>query len=163
MSGTPSLVAGSPDTSGSIDSPGHISCWRKATKMGREPNSWEIFKKLHLKKDGSFVDAKSKRINDKMEVVITTALSRSTDDSLEDQELNINCMYFDVAGGAKKRCVYELGSQASTLYKDMTCNLPVVSDHVAEERIKILEKEVSNMRGNQERVLQECVESEVQQ
>ncbi|PHT99408.1 hypothetical protein BC332_31603 [Capsicum chinense] len=63
MSGTPSLVAGSPDTPGSIDSPGHISCWRKATEMDREPNSWEIFKKLHLKKDGSFVDAKSMRIN----------------------------------------------------------------------------------------------------
>ena len=98
-----------------------------------------------------------------MEVVIATALSRSTDDSSEDQELDINCMYFDVAGGAKKRCVNELGSQASTLYKDMTCNFPVVSDHVAEERIKILEKEVSLMRENQERVLQEHVEAEVQQ
>ncbi|KAM3301581.1 hypothetical protein P3S67_016083 [Capsicum chacoense] len=104
MSGTPSLVAGSPDTPGFIDSPGHISCWRKtywasdefknkyciatqnrcsetsglgtgpskhtggsrstATEMGRKPNSWEIFNKLHLKKDGSFVDAKSKRINE---------------------------------------------------------------------------------------------------
>lgn len=31
--------------------------------MGREPNSWEIFKKLHQKKDHSFVDAKSKSIN----------------------------------------------------------------------------------------------------
>ncbi|KAM3269622.1 hypothetical protein P3S67_030504 [Capsicum chacoense] len=117
--------------------------------MSREPNSWEIFKKLHQKKDDSFVDAKSKSINDKMEVVIATALSGSTDDdSSEDQELNINRMYFDIVGGAKKRCVYGLGSQASTLYKDMTCNLRVVSDHVAEERIKILEKVVSYMREN---------------
>ncbi|KAF3637704.1 putative multidrug and toxin extrusion protein 2-like [Capsicum annuum] len=34
-----------------------------AIEMSREPNSWEIFKKLHLKRDDSFVDAKSKRIN----------------------------------------------------------------------------------------------------
>ncbi|KAM3200279.1 hypothetical protein P3L10_032641 [Capsicum annuum] len=38
-----------------------------------------------------------------------------------------------------------------------------VSDHVVKERIKILEKEVSYMRENQERVLQERVELEVQQ
>ncbi|KAF3663335.1 hypothetical protein FXO37_12037 [Capsicum annuum] len=46
----------------------------------------------------------------------------------------------------------------------MTCNFPaVVFDHVAEERIKILEKKVSYMRENQERVFQERVELEVQQ
>ncbi|PHU00892.1 hypothetical protein BC332_30679 [Capsicum chinense] len=38
-----------------------------------------------------------------------------------------------------------------------------VSDHVVKERIKILEKEVSYMRENQERVLHERVELEVQQ
>ncbi|KAF3682757.1 hypothetical protein FXO37_02176 [Capsicum annuum] len=41
--------------------------------------------------------------------------------------------------------------------------LPPMSDHVAEEHIKILEKEVSFMRENQERVLQERLELEVQQ
>ncbi|KAF3646153.1 hypothetical protein FXO37_20605 [Capsicum annuum] len=45
----------------------------------------------------------------------------------------------------------------------MTYNLPIVSNHVAEEHIKILEKVVLYMRENQERVLQERVESEVQQ
>ncbi|PHT45230.1 hypothetical protein CQW23_14388 [Capsicum baccatum] len=33
------------------------------TEIGRELNSWEIFKKLHQKKNDSFVDAKSKSIN----------------------------------------------------------------------------------------------------
>ncbi|PHT33092.1 hypothetical protein CQW23_29429 [Capsicum baccatum] len=101
-------------------------------------------------------------LKDKMEAVIATA--RSSDDSgPEDQELDINRIYFDVPEGAKKRRVYGLGSQASTLNKDMTCNFPVVSDHVAKERIKILEKEMLYMRENQERVLQERVELEVQQ
>ncbi|PHU20116.1 actin [Capsicum chinense] len=113
MSDTPSLVSGSTDTPGSIDIPigssssssttrQHINCRGKATEMGCEPNSWEIFKKLHQKKDDSFVDAKSKSIN-------------------------------------------------------------VMFDHVAEERIKIFEKEVSFMKENQERVLQKRVELEVQQ
>ncbi|PHU10699.1 Cytokinin riboside 5'-monophosphate phosphoribohydrolase LOG3 [Capsicum chinense] len=79
----------------------------------------------------------------KMEVVIATALSGLTDDSSEDQKLNKNRMYFDIMGGAKKN--------------------DVLSDHIAEERIKILEKEVSYMRENQERVLKERVELEVLQ
>ncbi|KAM3339874.1 hypothetical protein P3S68_029743 [Capsicum galapagoense] len=70
-----------------------------------------------------------------MEVLIATALSGSTDDSSEDQELDINHMYFDI----------------------------VVSDHVVKKRIKILEKELSFMRENQERVLQERAKLEVQQ
>ncbi|KAF3677224.1 putative L-aspartate oxidase, chloroplastic-like [Capsicum annuum] len=100
-----------------------------------------------------------------MEAVIATALLGSSDDSSEDQELDINRMYIDVVGGAKKWCVYGLGSQASTLYKDQNSvnSTNLMFDHVAEERIKILEKEVSQMRENQERVLQERVEAEVQQ
>ncbi|KAM3309218.1 hypothetical protein P3S67_010962 [Capsicum chacoense] len=100
-----------------------------------------------------------------MEAVIATALLGSSDDSSEDQELNINRMYFDIGGGEKNRCVYGLGSQASTLYKDQNSinSTSLVSNYVAEERIKILEKEVSQMRENQERVIQECVEAEVQQ
>ncbi|KAM3201976.1 hypothetical protein P3L10_029600 [Capsicum annuum] len=152
-------------TSGSRSTVEHtIKLINFATEMGCEPNSWKIFKKLHQKKDDSFVDAKSKSINDKMEAVIATALLGSSDDSSEDQELDINSMYFDVAGGAKRRCVYELGSEASALYKDhnFVKSANLVSDHVAEERIKILEKEVSQMRENQERVLQERVKMEVQ-
>ncbi|KAF3651464.1 putative multidrug and toxin extrusion protein 2-like [Capsicum annuum] len=77
------------------------------TEMGRELNSWEIFKKVPPKKDGSFVDVKSKSINDKMEVVIATALSGSTYDSSEDQELDINrmCLGFaTVVKGSEKFC-----------------------------------------------------------
>ncbi|KAH0776454.1 hypothetical protein KY290_007865 [Solanum tuberosum] len=37
--------------------------WNKAIELRRPPNSWDIFKKLHKRKDGNFVDAKSKCIN----------------------------------------------------------------------------------------------------
>ncbi|KAH0660953.1 hypothetical protein KY289_029701 [Solanum tuberosum] len=138
-----------------------------AIELRRPPNSWDIFKKLHKRKDGSFVDAKSKCINDKMEVVLAAAISSSSDDSQEVQELDINNLYFDVVGGEKKRRVYGLGSQGLALYQDQNSvtsrNLPAVSDDVAEKRIKLLEEEVLHMRENQERVLQERLEAEVQQ
>ncbi|KAM3322305.1 hypothetical protein P3S67_003456 [Capsicum chacoense] len=77
-----------------------------------------------------------------MEVVIATVLSGSTEDSSKDQELDVNCKYFDILSGAKKI---------------------MLSDQVAEECIKILEKKMSYMRENQERIPQERVELEVQQ
>ncbi|KAH0725731.1 hypothetical protein KY284_001596 [Solanum tuberosum] len=138
-----------------------------AIELRRPPNSWDIFKKLHKRKDVSFVDAKSKCINDKMEVVLAAAISSSSNDSQEVQELDINSLYFDVVGGEKKRRVYGLGSQGLALYQDQNFvtsrNLPAVSDDVAEERIKLLEEEVLHMRENQERILQERLEAEVQQ
>ncbi|KAH0655260.1 hypothetical protein KY285_030142 [Solanum tuberosum] len=138
-----------------------------AVELRRPPNSWDIFKKLHKRKDGSFVDAKSKCINDKMEVVLATAISSSSDDSQEVQELDINHLYFDVVGGEKKRRVHGLGSQGLALYQDQNFvtlrNLHAVSDDVAEERIKLLEEEVLHMRENQGRILQERLEAEVQQ
>ncbi|KAH0681570.1 hypothetical protein KY284_022655 [Solanum tuberosum] len=124
-----------------------------AVELRRPPNSWDIFKKLHKRKDGSFVDAKSKCINDKMEVVLATAISSSSDYSQEVQELDINRLYFDVVGGEKNRRVYSLGSQGLALYQDQNSvtsrNLHAVSDDVAEERIKLLEEEVLHMREYQ--------------
>ncbi|XP_049356306.1 uncharacterized protein LOC125820922 [Solanum verrucosum] len=101
-----------------------------------------------------------------MEVVLAAAISSSSDDSQEVQELDINRLYFDVVGGEKKRRVYDLGSQGLALYQDQNSvtsrNLHAVSDDVAEERIKLLEKEVLHMRENQERILQERLEADVQ-
>ncbi|PHU18067.1 hypothetical protein BC332_13762 [Capsicum chinense] len=53
--------------------------------------------------------------------------------------------------------------QDATGYTWRSVTESILFDHVAEERIKILEKKVSYMRENQERVLQERVELEVQQ
>ena len=35
----------------------------KTEELQRRPNSWVLFKKVHMKKDGTFVDAKSKQVN----------------------------------------------------------------------------------------------------
>ncbi|XP_019257782.1 PREDICTED: uncharacterized protein LOC109235999 [Nicotiana attenuata] len=138
-----------------------------AIELHRPANSWDIFKKLHKRKDGNFVDTKSKTVGDKMEVAMATAILSSSDDSQKFQNADINRLNLDVVGGEKKRRVYGLGSQAATLYQG--CNsatsrhLPVVPDPAADERIKVLEEEVLRMRETQERILQERVEAEVQQ
>ncbi|XP_060182338.1 uncharacterized protein LOC132612001 [Lycium barbarum] len=136
-----------------------------AIDLRRPANSWDVFKKLYKRKDGSFVDPKSKSINDEMEARVATAIS-SSDDSQEVQELDVNSIYLDVVGGEKKRRVYGLGSQALTMYKHYnsatSCN--IVTDRAADqERIKLLEEEMLRMKENQERILQERVEAEVQQ
>ncbi|MCD7469716.1 hypothetical protein HAX54_008884 [Datura stramonium] len=117
--------------------PTHKFNWHElmSSQLSRPENSCDIFKKLHKRKNGSFVDTKSKCINDKMEAIIAVTVSKSSDGSQELQEHDINHLYFDV----------------------------VVTDHAAEERIKLLEEEVLHMRENQERILQARVEAEVQQ
>ncbi|KAJ8536439.1 hypothetical protein K7X08_034840 [Anisodus acutangulus] len=56
----------------------------------------------HKRKDDSFVDTKSKSINDEMEARVTAAISSSSDDSQAVQELDVNRIYLDVMGGEKK-------------------------------------------------------------
>ncbi|XP_057986697.1 uncharacterized protein LOC131171243 [Hevea brasiliensis] len=91
---------------------------KMAQELHRDPNSWEVFRKLHKKKDGTFVDAT--------------------------QSIN------------KKRRMYGLGSHASTLYPNsFSCfatsyRTAMVIDHVADERIRLLEEEIMSMRENEE-------------
>lgn len=66
--------------------------------------------------------------------------------------------------GGERNVVCMIGLSRFDIQNSVTLrNLPVVSDDVAEERIKVLEEEVLHMRENQERILQERVEAEVQQ
>ncbi|MCD9645368.1 hypothetical protein HAX54_034224 [Datura stramonium] len=113
-----------------------------AIELRRPANSWDIFKKLHKRKDGSFVDTKSKCINDKMEAIVAATILNSSDDSQELQEHEINRLYLMLWVERKN---------------------DVLTDHAAEERIKLLEEEVLHMTENQERILEERVEAEVQQ
>ncbi|KAF2302996.1 hypothetical protein GH714_012460 [Hevea brasiliensis] len=78
--------------------------------------------------------------------------------------INVNHLYLDIVDGEKKRRVYGLGSYASTLYPDSFSSFAtsrrtaIMTDHVADERIRVLEEEIMHMRENQERILQQSVE-----
>ncbi|XP_055959864.1 uncharacterized protein LOC126661676 [Mercurialis annua] len=87
------------------------------TSMERENilvNTWNVFKKLHMRKDGSFVDSKSRDIWEKMEAALSLATQPLEDGTIP--EIDIDQIYYNVVGGEKKRRVYGLGSQASIFY-----------------------------------------------
>ncbi|KAF2320896.1 hypothetical protein GH714_031694 [Hevea brasiliensis] len=95
---------------------------------------------------------------DQMETMVaavtTDATSNSQDDDSQEISINVNCLYFDIVGGGKKRCVYGLGSHASTLYLDSFSSsatlhrIAMVTDHVADKCIRVLEEEIVLMREN---------------
>ncbi|XP_058001603.1 uncharacterized protein LOC110634760 isoform X2 [Hevea brasiliensis] len=125
---------------------------KMAEELHCDPNLWEVFKKLHKKNDGTFVDARSQSIND--------------DDSQE-ISINVNRLCLDIVGGEKKQRVYGLGSHASTLYPDSFSSsatsrrTATVIDNVTNERIRVLEEEIVRKKENQERILKQCIEDEV--
>ncbi|KAF2320884.1 hypothetical protein GH714_031578 [Hevea brasiliensis] len=57
----------------------------------------------------------------------TDATSNSQDDDSQEISINVNCLYFDIVGGGKKR-------------------IAMVTDHVADKCIRVLEEEIVLMR-----------------
>ncbi|XP_073136026.1 uncharacterized protein [Henckelia pumila] len=89
-------------------------------ELGRDASAYELFKKLHQKKDGTWVDARSKTVDDEMNARFLEASQPNDDDSgsvqipsIEDQ----NEMYI-LAVEVKKKRLYGLGSQAEVLYPE---------------------------------------------
>ncbi|KAJ9168598.1 hypothetical protein P3X46_020098 [Hevea brasiliensis] len=99
--------------------------------------------------------------------ITTDAISNSQDDDSQEISINVNHLYLDIVGGEKKQRVYGLGSHASTLYLNSfsssanSLRISMVIDHVADDRIRVLEEKIMRMRKNQERILQQRVEEEV--
>ncbi|KAJ9177268.1 hypothetical protein P3X46_012504 [Hevea brasiliensis] len=95
------------------------------------------------------------------------ATSKSQDDDSQEILANVNRLYLAIVGGEKKRRVYSLGSHVSTLYPDSfsssatSCRTVAVTNHVADDRIRVLEEEIMRMREDQERIIQQRVEEEI--
>ncbi|KAF2309750.1 hypothetical protein GH714_004929 [Hevea brasiliensis] len=144
---------------------------KMAEELHRDPNSWEVFKKLHKKnkkkKDETFVDARSQSINAMVVAATADATLNSQDDDSQEISVNVNRLYLAIVGGEKKQRVYGLGSHASTLYLDSFSNSAAshrpatMTDHVADQCIRVLKEEIVCMRENQERILQQRIEEEV--
>lgn len=82
--------------------------------------SWDLFKKTHEKKDGTFVDVRSHSINEKMNVRFDEASQPTTEDGLPKTPTTeaIDNMYLEVVGGVKKKRLYGIGSQAFVTFPD---------------------------------------------
>ncbi|XP_073019165.1 uncharacterized protein [Primulina eburnea] len=74
----------------------------------------------HESKNGTFVDARSQDINDKMNARFEEASQPTFEDGLPQTPTAeaIDNMYFDVVGGVKKKRLYGIGSQEYVTYPD---------------------------------------------
>ncbi|XP_074562379.1 uncharacterized protein LOC141818858, partial [Curcuma longa] len=86
--------------------------------LHRPGTCWEIFRSTHKKKDGTFVDARSKAIDDDMINRVAQASQPDAEggDAVTLSDEAINDIYYDVVGGTKKNALYGLGSHARVVY-----------------------------------------------
>ncbi|XP_073127256.1 uncharacterized protein [Henckelia pumila] len=90
-------------------------------ELGRDASAYELFKKLHQKKDGTWVDARSKAVDDEMNVRFLEASQPDADDSgsIQNPTFEVqNEMYILAVGGVRKKRLYGIGSQAEVLYPE---------------------------------------------
>ncbi|XP_073137087.1 uncharacterized protein [Henckelia pumila] len=89
-------------------------------ELGRDASAYELFKTLHQKKDGTWVDARSKAVDDEMNARFLEASQHDADGgSTQNPTPDFqNEVYILAVGGAKKRKVYGIGSQAELLYPE---------------------------------------------
>ncbi|XP_042461543.1 uncharacterized protein LOC122045397 isoform X1 [Zingiber officinale] len=116
--------------------------------LERRPTCWEVFRNTHKKKDGTFVDARSKAIDDEITYRVTQAsqpviegeeLQTPSDDVLDD-------IYYDVVGGTKKNSIYGLGSQAKVAYERVMAPKLKGRPTSSSTRVKTLEQENKELR-----------------
>ncbi|KAL3644965.1 hypothetical protein CASFOL_010145 [Castilleja foliolosa] len=83
-------------------------------ELNHDPNPYECFLHTHKKKDGSFVDERSRLIAD-IDARVAAATQRAEERD-EPLEIDMTQMYLDAVGGVEKDRVYGIGSLANIFY-----------------------------------------------
>ncbi|XP_073315705.1 uncharacterized protein [Primulina huaijiensis] len=93
---------------------------------GRDPTSWELYVHTHRHDDGSFVDERSRLVDQAMQAYMNESLTPLDDGTIPSQPSSeeVNNMFSMVVGGPKKRRMYGCGSMASTFYPDQMAQRP---------------------------------------
>ncbi|XP_073064099.1 uncharacterized protein [Primulina eburnea] len=89
-------------------------------ELGRDASAYELFKMTHQKKDGTWVDARSKALDAEMNAQFLEATQLDADfESPHNPTPEVqNELYILAVGGVKKRKLYGVGSQAEVLYPE---------------------------------------------
>ncbi|KAL3644966.1 hypothetical protein CASFOL_010146 [Castilleja foliolosa] len=85
-------------------------------ELDHDPNPYECFLHTHKKKDGSFVDERSRLIAEDVEARVAAATQRAEERG-EPLEIDMTQVYLDAVGGVEKDRVYGIGSLAYILYR----------------------------------------------
>ncbi|XP_039128910.1 probable serine/threonine-protein kinase DDB_G0286481 [Dioscorea cayenensis subsp. rotundata] len=158
-----SIAGPSCHTGGSISNVEHGK--KLESKLGRKATPHELFLHTHTKKhDGeTFVDLKSKTINDKMLTLKQHAIStESASTNSGPTPVDELALYIEAVGGEKKRRVYGLGSQASSYYGCSNSNVNNSTATSTMQNNEDLQNELASVR-NQLQIQEERHQQERQE
>ncbi|XP_019153442.1 PREDICTED: uncharacterized protein LOC109149905 [Ipomoea nil] len=111
-------------TGGSRSSIEHFHTLRN--ELQKEPNLFECFTHTHKKKDGTFVDERSKKIADEIQAR-RDAIMQEAEGSTDPPVIDMSQMYVDVVGGVKKQRIYGLGTKSSAFISGNSCSSSATS------------------------------------
>ncbi|XP_075502378.1 uncharacterized protein LOC142540255 [Primulina tabacum] len=116
--GTTKHIAGSKTYSG--------HCQKLREQHHRDPTSWELYVHTHRHDDGSFVDERSRLVDQAMQAYMHESLTPLDDGTIPSPPTSgeVNSMFNMVVGGPKKGRMYGCGSMASTIYPDEMAQRP---------------------------------------
>nr|GMC60642.1 uncharacterized protein LOC109168299 [Ipomoea batatas] len=95
-------------------------------ELQKEPNLFECFEHMHKKKNGAFVDERSKKIAEEIQARHDAA-TQEVEGSIEPPVINMSQLYVDVVGGVKKQRIYGLGTKASSFINSNSCSSSATS------------------------------------
>nr|GLL27171.1 uncharacterized protein LOC109166492 [Ipomoea trifida] len=138
-------------TGGSRSAIEHYHKWRE--ELQKEPNLFECFAQMHKKKDGMFVDERSKRIAEQVQARHDIA-TQEAEDSTESPNINMSQLYVDVVGGAKKQRIYGLGTKGSSFINGNSCGSSATSQLHQDAMKDMMNQQLETMRVDMEAKLQ---------
>nr|GLL37494.1 uncharacterized protein LOC109157302 isoform X1 [Ipomoea trifida] len=122
-------------------------------ELQKEPNLFECFEHMHKKKNGAFVDERSKKIVEKIQARHDAA-TQEVEGSTEPPVINMSQLYVDVVGGVKKQRIYGLGTKASSFINDNSCSSSATSQFHQDTMKEMLDTMRVEMEAQMEAKLQ---------
>nr|GMC77927.1 protein suppressor of K(+) transport growth defect 1 [Ipomoea batatas] len=122
---------------------------------------FECFAQMHKKKDGMFVDERSKRIAEQVQARHDIA-TQEAEDSTESPNINMSQLYVDVVGGAKKQRIYGLGTKGSSFINGNSCGSSATSQLHQDAMKDMMNQQLETMRVDLEAKLQAEMDAKLQ-
>nr|GMD45288.1 uncharacterized protein LOC109149905 [Ipomoea batatas] len=122
-------------------------------ELQKEPNLFECFEQMHKKKDGMFVDERSKRIAEEIQARHDAA-TQEAEGSTESPNIDMSQLYVDVVGGVKKQRIYGLGTKSSSFITLTSCGSSATSQLHQDAMKEMVNQQLETMRAEMDAKLQ---------
>nr|GMD63518.1 putative E3 ubiquitin-protein ligase RF298 isoform X2 [Ipomoea batatas] len=149
------LKGNSADLQANIDKARKGQSKFERNELQKESNLFECFEHMHKKKNGAFVDERSKRI------VVRRNTSTRHDVAMQEAEgstkipiINMSQLYVDGVGGVKKQRIYDLGTKASSFISENSSSSSATSQFHQAAMKEMLNQQLESMQAEMEAKLQ---------